>query len=129
MDNIGERVWAGCRYIWVMSMNTTNSSSTPSHSVTIDPLSFAVATATSPEFIRLPRPGQRDPIFGLSRSYLNYLVLPCKENNYRPSVKSSVLRRRGARTGVRLINVDSLRAFVMSRQEPDATPNAAPTVG
>lgn len=103
----------------MMTMNTqkTSVSSRTPETTTANPLSYAVATATVPEFIRLPRPKQRDPIFGLSRSYLNFLVLPCKENNYRPLVKSSVLRRRGARTGVRLINVESLRAFIEANEQ------------
>lgn len=56
-------------------------------------------------------------MFGLSRSYLNYLVLPTPSNNFRPPVKSSVLRRRGARTGVRLINVESLRAYIENHED------------
>jgi hypothetical protein len=84
---------------------------------TIDPLSFAVPSASAPEFLRLPKRGQRDPIFGLSRSYLNYLILPSKENNFRPAVRSSVLRRRGAHTGVRLIDIQSLREFVFANTE------------
>jgi hypothetical protein len=72
--------------------------------------------AVEPEYIRLPRPGQRDPYFGLSRSYLNELILPCKANSYRPSVKSAVLRKKGARTGVRLIHLQSLREFIKKHE-------------
>lgn len=100
-------------------MNTQERSSTTrsAHAATLDPVSFAVPSATAPEFIRLPKPRHRDPLFGLSRSYLNFLVLPSKENNFMPAVKSSVLRRRGARTGVRLINVESLRAFIEANED------------
>ena len=129
MRRIGERNRRGCRYSRMMPMNMhhPHRNNIP-ESLTADPLSLAAAAPSTAEFIRLPKAGQRDPLFGLSRSYLNYLVLPCKENNFKPLVRSSVLRRRGARTGVRLINVESLRTFVLSRQEREATPNADPTV-
>lgn len=77
-----------------------------------DPLRFAVSVHTQAEFMRLPPPGQQDPIFGLKRSFLNLLILPCRENGYRPPVKSIVLRRTRARKGVRLIEVASLRAYI-----------------
>jgi hypothetical protein len=82
------------------------------HHQTVAPISVAAATPLEPEFIRLPRAGERDPVFGLSRSYLNQLILPCRENEYRSPVKSVVLRRRGARTGVRLIDLDSLKSYI-----------------
>jgi hypothetical protein len=87
---------------------------------TIDPISYATPVATVPEFMRLPRSKERDPIFGLSRGYLNTLILPMQENNYRPPVVSCVLRQRGARTGVRLINVESLRRYILKHMEPNA---------
>lgn len=83
------------------------------------------ATPKEPEYIRLPRAGERDPYFGLSRSYLNELVLSCKANNFRPLVKSAVLRRRGAKTGVRLVHLQSLRDFVKQHEvafEPVPSP-------
>jgi hypothetical protein len=82
---------------------------------TTDPLAVAAHVGLEPEFIRLPRDGERDPVFGLSRGFLNTLVLACKANGYQPAVKSCVLRRRGARTGVRLINLKSLREYVYSQ--------------
>jgi len=87
-------------------------------SYTADPLSVAVSTATPAEFMRLPKPRARDPIFGFSRSYLNSLVLPCKENGFRPPVRSIVLRKRGAKTGVRLVDLVSLRAYLNTHVEP-----------
>jgi hypothetical protein len=69
------------------------------------------------EFIRLPKTKGRDPLFGLSRSFLNQLILPCAGNNYNPPVRSHVLRRRGYRTGIRLISVDSLRAFIKAHED------------
>ena len=73
------------------------------------------------EFIRLPQPKGRDPLFGLSRSFLNELILPCPANGYKPPVQSHVLRRRGYRNGIRLISVDSLRRFIQAHEEPVAT--------
>jgi hypothetical protein len=83
------------------------------------------AARKEPEFIRLPKARERDPYFGLSRSYLNELVLACKANNFRPLVRSAVLRRRGAKSGVRLVHLQSLRDFVTRHEvvfEPAPTP-------
>ena len=67
-----------------------------------------------PEFIRLPKGGTRCPFTGLSRSKLNQLVLPCKENGFKPPVESKVLRNRGAIRGTRLIVFDSLINYLRS---------------
>jgi hypothetical protein len=69
------------------------------------------------EFLRLPKPKQRDPLFGLSRSFLNELILPCPANGFKPPVHSHVLRRRGYRNGIRLISVDSLRLYIEAHEE------------
>jgi len=82
-----------------------------------DPLRFAVSVKTEAEFMRLPPAGQQDPIFGLKRSYLNLLILPCRENGYRPPVKSIVLHRTRGRKGVRLIEIASLRAYIRQQVE------------
>jgi len=75
-----------------------------------------------PRFIRLPRSGARCPITGLSRTGLNQLVLPCQANGLKPPVRSFVLRKPGARTGVRLIDVQSLIAYVESHGHVGGTP-------
>ena len=95
---------------------------------TSDPLSVATSAATPAEFMRLPKPKARDPIFGFSRSYINTLVLPCKENGFRPPVRSIVLRKRGAKTGVRLVDLASLRAFLDRNVEPSFLEATAPYV-
>ena len=69
-------------------------------------------TSVKPEFIRLPKSGTRCPYTGLSRSKLNQLVLPCKENDYKPPVESKVLRNRGTIRGTRLIVFDSLMSYL-----------------
>ena len=70
------------------------------------------STAVKPEFIRLPKSGNRCPHTGLSRSKLNQLVLPCKENDFKPPVQSKVLRKRGTIRGTRLIVFDSLMGYL-----------------
>jgi hypothetical protein len=92
-------------------------------SFTTNPLSVATALSTPAEFMRLPRARQRDPLFGLSRSFINELILPCPENSHRPPVRSVVLRRRGARTGVRLVDIDSLRVYLNRNVESSYVPD------
>ena len=81
---------------------------------TVAPVEAADDATTSivPEFIRLPKPGFREPFTGLSRSKSNQLILPTKDNGYKPPVRSVVLRKRGAVRGVRLIFLDSLIAYI-----------------
>ena len=69
-------------------------------------------TSVKPEFIRLPKSGTRCPHTGLSRSKMNQLVLPCKENDFKPPVESKVLRNRGTIRGTRLIVFDSLMEYL-----------------
>jgi hypothetical protein len=70
-----------------------------------------------PEWIRLPRAGERCPYSNLSRSTLNNLILPCKANKNCPPVKSSVVRQKGATRGVRLIHRASLMAYIEAGKE------------
>ena len=65
-----------------------------------------------PEFVRLPKGGTRCPHTGLSRSKLNQLVLPCKENDYKPPVESKSVRSRGTIRGARIIVFDSLMEYL-----------------
>ena len=63
---------------------------------------ISIVTSTSShqaEYIRLPRAKDRDPIFGLSRSSLNSLVLPTVLNDFQPPVRSFVSANPGARPG------------------------------
>jgi hypothetical protein len=62
-----------------------------------------------PVFIRMPRYGQKCPHTGLSRSSLDLLTRPQRVNNFRPPVKSRLMRQTGTsgRT-IRLIDFDSL---------------------
>ncbi len=69
-------------------------------------------TSVKPEFVRLPKGGTRCPHTGLSRSKLNQLVLPCKENDFKPPVESKSVRSRGTIRGTRLIVFDSLMEYL-----------------
>jgi hypothetical protein len=73
--------------------------------------SDTVSDSQRPLFIRLPKVGNCEWT-GLSRSKLNQLILACKENGYRPPVKSVALKPPGARNGVRLIHFDSLIQYL-----------------
>jgi hypothetical protein len=85
---------------------------------TADPVTPPAVGANQVEFLRLPSPGRLCPLSGLSRSYLNQLILPCSQNDFKPPVKSFVLRKRGAQKGVRLIDYASLRAFIRAHEQP-----------
>jgi len=80
------------------------------------PLSAPQSHLVQPEFIRLPK-GGLEPYSGLSRSKLNQLVLPCRENGYKAPVRSVCLRKPGAVKGTRLIHLASLLAYLNSQME------------
>lgn len=71
---------------------------------------------TKPEFIRLPRAGRQCPYTGLTRTGLNDLILPTPGQR-NPPVRSILLRKRGAQRGVRLIDFDSLIAYLNDQVE------------
>ena len=71
----------------------------------------------NPEFIRLPKPGTPCPWTGLSRSKMNQLILPCRENGNNPPVKSCCLRNQGAIRGTRLIQFGSLMKYLKAQTE------------
>ena len=76
-----------------------------------------VAQALVPEFVRLPRVGTECPHTGLRRSKINELILPSELNAGKPPVKSFVLRRKGSRTGVRLIDYKSLVDYIRAHPQ------------
>jgi hypothetical protein len=94
--------------------------------LTTQPITIAEHNLPRPEFIRLPKPGASDPWTGLGRSSLNTLVSPCRENGYKPPVRSCTLRRRGTMRGVRLVDLQSLLAYIDSLVEPAYPWNKAP---
>jgi len=89
------------------------------HQRTVEPISsVATAHVTTPEFIRLPPPGSREPYTGLTRSFLNLLILLCGYNGNKPPVRSFVLRKKGAKTGVRLVDAADLFRYI--REHPES---------
>lgn len=69
-----------------------------------------------PEFIRLPKSGNRCPYTGLSRTGLNDLILPGLGGTP-PPVRSIVLKKPRAIRGIRLIDFDSLMNYLGSPKE------------
>lgn len=91
----------------------------PNKPTTAAPLEIpprVTASAITPEFLRLPKPGLLCPLTGLTRSAINELILPTPRNGHKPPVRSFCLRQRGARTGIRLVDFQSLRAFILANQ-------------
>src|SRR5581483_11014699 len=72
---------------------------------------------TRPEFLRLPKPGSLCPHTGLTRSAINELILPTERNGFKPPVRSFCLRQKGASTGIRLVDYESLRAHILAHPE------------
>lgn len=70
------------------------------------------AAQSKPEFIRLPKSGQRCSWTGMSRASLNELVLGSGA-----PVRSVVLRRDGASRGIRLIYLESLLHYLHRKME------------
>lgn len=85
--------------------------------MTPEPNRAAAVGANEPEYIRLPKTGQLCQHTGLTRSYLNSLILPTGMNRFKPPVKSICLRQRGAKTGVRLIVYRSLLGFLKKHEQ------------
>jgi hypothetical protein len=82
-------------------------------------LSSTPSNPVEPETIRLPKPGLLCPHSGLTRSYLNELTLPCAANNWKPPVRSIVLRKRGAQRGIRLVVWSSLKSYLYAQDPSD----------
>lgn len=74
---------------------------------------FHLAQGDSERFIRLPPTKGRCQWSGLPRSTMNALILPTKDNNYRPPVASYVVKTsKNAKRGTRLISLTSLMAHI-----------------
>jgi len=76
-------------------------------------------------WLRLPRPGTRCPVSGLSRTTLAELVRPCPRNGYRPPVEARLLKRRDARRGVLLISRESLLGYLSELPPPESATSPA----
>lgn len=53
----------------------------------------------------------------MSRSGLNALILPTTENGFKPPVRSFVLRKKGAKTGIRLVDYADLVRLIREHQQ------------
>lgn len=80
-------------------------------------------TGVLPEFIRIPRVGQRCPHSGLTRNPMLALVTPNASNGNRPPVRGVLLRKPGAMRGIRLVHLPSLLAYL--NEEADKQTPAA----
>ena len=69
------------------------------------------SSSSRPEWIRVPKVGTVCPHSGLSRAFIHKAI---KEG----LVASTSIRRRGARTGIRLVSYDSLMAYIRKAGEP-----------
>jgi len=80
-----------------------------------------------PEFLRLPKSGERCPYTSMSRTGLNLLILPCAANNFCPPVRSISLRKRGQVKATRLIVFDSLMAYLYGLENQNLPVSATPS--
>lgn len=78
-------------------------------------VALARSVNTLPEFVPLPPPRETEFYSGLKRGKLNQLILPSRENGYRPVVKSISLRPSGCRKGKRLIHLQSLLKYLRAQ--------------
>jgi len=76
------------------------------------PTDDLVCSDTVPAYIRLPKSGTADPHTGLSRSALDLLVRPQPGNDFRPPVKSKMLKMTGEKRGIVLSDFRSLRIYL-----------------
>lgn len=67
------------------------------------------AETSKPEWIRV---SQMPTLFGISRS-ITYELMATKE------IKSTLIRKRGVKKGIRLINADSVREFLSKNEEQE----------
>jgi hypothetical protein len=74
-----------------------------------------------PQYIRLPRNKTHCPYCGLTRSYLNCLILPTKANGFNPPVRSKCMKHPYAKRGVRLIDFGSLMDYIESQPNGDGS--------
>jgi hypothetical protein len=83
------------------------------------------------ELLRLPKSPGHDPIYDLSRSTWNLLILPCEANNFKPPIKSISLRQPGKTRGIRCIVLASAKAYFdrLIAETESTSETAVPTSG
>jgi hypothetical protein len=75
--------------------------------------------AQQPEFIRLPRNGERCPYSSLTRTAMDQLVRPQAFNDFNPPVESRIVRSGQGRRGSVFISYRSLMAYLSSQPTPE----------
>jgi hypothetical protein len=89
-------------------MKTNFSAPDDGDKIVVPPSNVAAsASQISPAFTRFPRPGFRDPFSGFCRSQMFEAVKSGR-------VKSYSIKKPGTSRGVRVIDCDSLRAYIES---------------
>jgi len=71
-----------------------------------------------PAYVRLPKPPARCTVSGICRSTMIMLI-----SGPSPSVRSKVLKRAGAKRGIRLVETASLLGYLASLPDADETIN------
>ena len=80
------------------------------------PTNGSALDSDEPVYIRLPKAGKRCPRTGLTRSALNNLILPTKQNRYNPPVASKSIRQKGKVRGIRMILWESLKTYLAEHE-------------
>jgi hypothetical protein len=89
--------------------------------VTAKKIDIKKSVSIRPLYIRLPAPRSRCPYTGMSRSALADRCVPGKANDFRPPVKSIVLKiNKYAKRGIRLIDYASLMKYLRAEFEKAA---------
>ena len=96
---------------------TTRNAAREATTAPIQPPPTSGTPLNRPEFLRLPKPGLLCPLTGMSRSALNELILATARNAHKPPVRSFCLRQRGAKTGIRLVDYQSLAEYIRQHEE------------
>ena len=74
-----------------------------------------------PQFIRLPKPGERCQFTQLSRGAFYELVAPSERNSFRPAVKATYRKsRRGAQRGIWIVPADRLFRHLLELEADSA---------
>ena len=75
----------------------------------------------------VPRSGETEPWSGLKRTQLDMVTRPQASNGFNPPVNSHIFAGKGAARGVRLINLESLLAYVngLANTQPKKSPRRA----
>lgn len=80
-----------------------------------------------PEYVHLPKMGEREYYSQLSRSTMDRLVRPQECNGFKPPVVSRCVRiKGGARRGMRLILLSSLLDFLNRQPSEKINPACTP---